>query len=94
MGAMSPCLYYSSIRCSHERRKEFTENARQHPAAAGAVSALSPAGLTTLAGTDDAAGYGMPGVPGMPAPTVARASGVLPRYGVRLMVMAHPLAAG
>ena len=59
-----------------------------------AVSALSPAGLTTLAGTEEAAGSGMPGVPGMPAPTVARASGVLPRYGVRLMVMAHPPAAG
>ena len=43
-----------------------------------AVSALSPAGLTTLAGTEEAAGSGMPGVPGMPAPTVARASGVLP----------------
>ena len=59
-----------------------------------AVSALSPAGLTTLAGTDEAAGSGMPGVPGMPAPTVARASGVLPRYGVRLTVMTHPPAAG
>jgi len=59
-----------------------------------AVSALSPAGLTTLAGTEDAAGSGMPGVPGMPAPTLARASGVLPRYGVRLTVMAHPPAAG
>jgi len=58
------------------------------------VSALSPAGLTTLAGTEDAAGSGMPGVPGMPAPTLARASGVLPRYGVRLTVMAHPPAAG
>jgi len=30
----------------------------------------------------------------MPAPTVARASGVLPRYGARLTVMAHPPAAG
>jgi PPE-repeat protein len=59
-----------------------------------AVSALSPAGLTTLAGTEEAAGSGMPGVPGMPAPTLARASGVLPRYGVRLTVMAHPPAAG
>jgi hypothetical protein len=60
----------------------------------GAVSALSPAGLTTLAGTEDSAGSGLPGVPGMPAPTVARASGVLPRYGVRLTVMTHPPAAG
>jgi PPE-repeat protein len=59
-----------------------------------AVSALSPAGLTTLAGTDEAAASGMPGVPGMPVPGAARASGVLPRYGVRLTVMAHPPAAG
>ncbi len=59
-----------------------------------AVSALSPAGLSTFAGTEEAAGSGMPGVPGMPVPAAARASGVLPRYGVRLMVMAHPPAAG
>jgi PPE-repeat protein len=59
-----------------------------------AVSALSPAGLTTFTGTEEAAGSGMPGVPGMPAPTLARASGVLPRYGVRLTVMPRPPAAG
>ena len=33
-----------------------------------AVSALSPAGLTTLAGTEEAAGPGMPGVPGIRTP--------------------------
>ena len=59
-----------------------------------AVSALSPAGLTTFSGTEEAAGSGMPGVPGTPAPTLARASGVLPRYGVRLTVMPRPPAAG
>ena len=59
-----------------------------------AVSALSPAGLTTFTGTEEAAGSGMPGVPGMPAPALARASGVLPRYGVRLTVMPRPPAAG
>ena len=58
------------------------------------VSALSPAGLTTFSGTEEAAGSGMPGVPGTPAPTLARASGVLPRYGVRLTVMPRPPAAG
>jgi hypothetical protein len=60
------------------------------------VSALSGAGLTTLPGTDELAesGSGMPGVPGMPARAVARASGVIPRYGVRLTVMARPLAGG
>jgi PPE-repeat protein len=60
------------------------------------VSALSGAGLTTLPGTDVLAesGSGMPGVPGMPAGTISRASGVIPRYGVRLTVMTRPLAGG
>jgi PPE-repeat protein len=60
------------------------------------VSALSGAGLTTLPGTDELAesGSGMPGVPGMPAGTLSRASGVLPRYGVRLTVMPRPPAGG
>ena len=58
------------------------------------VAALPGAGLTTLPGTGEAAGSGMPGVPGMRAGTVARASGVIPRYGVRLTVMPRPPAAG
>jgi PPE-repeat protein len=58
------------------------------------ISALQPAGLTTLAGTDELAGSGYPGVPGMPAGTLARASGVLPRYGTRLTVMTRPPAGG
>jgi PPE-repeat protein len=58
------------------------------------VSALAPAGLTTFTGTEEAAGSGMPGIPGMPPTTLPRSSGVLPRYGVRLTVMAHPPAAG
>ena len=60
------------------------------------VSALSGAGLTTLPGTDELAesGSGMPGVPGMPAGAISRASGVIPRYGIRLTVMTRPLAGG
>ncbi|OBH00314.1 hypothetical protein A5696_16340 [Mycobacterium sp. E2699] len=58
------------------------------------VAALEPAGLTTLPGTDELAGSGYPGVPGMPAGTMARASGVLPRYGTRLTVMTRPPAGG
>jgi PPE-repeat protein len=58
------------------------------------VAALQPAGLTTLPGTDELAGSGYPGVPGMPAGTLARASGVLPRYGTRLTVMTRPPAGG
>ena len=58
------------------------------------ISALAPAGLTTLPGTDELAGSGYPGVPGMPAGTMARASGVLPRYGTRLTVMTRPPAGG
>lgn len=57
------------------------------------VAALSPAGLTTLPGTDIAE-PGMAGVPGMAVGQAPRPSGVLPRYGVRLTVMAHPPAAG
>ncbi|WP_068175884.1 PPE family protein [Mycobacterium sp. UM_CSW] len=56
------------------------------------ISALSGTGLTTLPGTEEAVGAGMPGVPGMPAAT--RASGVIPRYGNRLTVMPRPPAAG
>ncbi|WP_197503779.1 hypothetical protein [Mycobacterium sp. 852014-50255_SCH5639931] len=37
---------------------------------------------------------GVPGMPGLPAGTVWRASGVVPRYGVRITVMARPPAAG
>ncbi|OBK44317.1 PPE family protein [Mycobacterium sp. 1081908.1] len=56
------------------------------------ISALSGTGLTTLPGTEEAVGAGIPGVPGMPA--AARASGVIPRYGTRLTVMPRPPAAG
>ncbi|MCV7442082.1 PPE family protein [Mycobacterium paraense] len=58
------------------------------------ISALSGTGLTTLPGTEEAVGAGMPGVPGMPAGTLTRASGVIPRYGTRLTVMPRPPAAG
>lgn len=57
------------------------------------VAALSPAGLTTLPGTD-VAETGAAGIPGMAVGPAPRPSGVLPRYGVRLTVMAHPPAAG
>ncbi|OBI21297.1 hypothetical protein A5712_16055 [Mycobacterium sp. E2327] len=58
------------------------------------ISALSGTGLTTLPGTEEAVGAGMPGVPGMPVGTLTRASGVIPRYGTRLTVMPRPPAAG
>jgi PPE-repeat protein len=61
---------------------------------ASRVAALEPAGLTTIPGTEELAGSGYPGVPGMPAGTLARASGVLPRYGTRLTVMTRPPAGG
>ncbi|WP_066910166.1 PPE family protein [Mycobacterium interjectum] len=62
--------------------------------AVGHISALSGTGLTTLPGTEEAVGAGMPGVPGMPAGTLTRTSGVIPRYGTRLIVMPRPPAAG
>jgi PPE-repeat protein len=60
------------------------------------ITALSGRGLPTLPGTGELAGSGsgMPGIPGMPAGTVSRATGVVPRYGVRLTVMPRPPAAG
>lgn len=59
------------------------------------VSALQPAGLTTLPGTDvPDPNAGVPGVPAMAAGAMPRASGVLPRYGTRLTVMSRPLAGG
>ena len=60
------------------------------------VTALSGSGLPTLPGTGELAGSGsgVPGIPGMPGMTVSRATGVVPRYGARLTVMARPPAAG
>ena len=60
------------------------------------VTALSGSGLPTLPGTGELAGSGsgMAGIPGMPGRTVSRATGVVPRYGARLTVMARPPAAG
>jgi PPE-repeat protein len=58
------------------------------------VAALEPAGLTTVSGTDELGGSGYPGVPGMPAGTMARGSSILPRYGTRLTVMTRPPARG
>ncbi|AGZ52744.1 PPE family protein [Mycobacterium kansasii] len=59
----------------------------------GPVTALSGSGLTTIPGTE-VPDHGLPGVPGMPAGTLKRASSVVPRYGVRLTVMSRPPAAG
>ncbi|WP_099288314.1 PPE family protein [Mycobacterium persicum] len=59
----------------------------------GPVTALSGSGLTTLPGTE-VPDHGPPGVPGTPAGALKRASGVMPRYGVRLTVMSRPPAAG
>ncbi|MGF2945447.1 PPE family protein [Mycobacterium sp. Lab-001] len=60
------------------------------------VTALQPAGMTTLPGTEEAAASGYPGYPGMPGGMAARAVGVgaPPRYGVKLTVMPRPPAAG
>jgi PPE-SVP subfamily C-terminal region len=57
-------------------------------AAATQLMAFSSPQQTELAGS------GMPGLSGMPAGTLSRASGVIPRYGVRLTVMTRPLAGG
>ena len=36
----------------------------------------------------------MPGIPGLPGGMISRPSGVVPRYGARITVMARPPAAG
>jgi PPE-repeat protein len=60
------------------------------------VTALSGSSLLTLSETGELAGSGsgVPGIPGMPVGTVSRATGVVPRYGVRITVMPRPPAAG
>ncbi len=60
------------------------------------VAALPGSGLSDLAATEAVAGAGptTPGIPGIPGGTVRRAALVVPRYGVRITVMARPPAAG
>lgn len=60
------------------------------------ISPLTPAGFTTLPGTEEPMASGYPGYPGMPGGGAARSvgAGVPPRYGVRLTVMPRPPAAG
>jgi PPE-repeat protein len=60
----------------------------------GSVTALSGSGLPTLPGTGEAVGSGYAGIPGIPGGRVSRATGVIPRYGVRITVMPRPPAAG
>jgi PPE-repeat protein len=57
------------------------------------ISPLSGAGLTTLPGTDELAGAGMPGVPFVSSQS-SRPFGTAPRYGTHLTVMSRPPAAG
>ncbi|OBG82962.1 hypothetical protein A9X05_18680 [Mycobacterium sp. E3298] len=60
------------------------------------ISPLSPAGFTTLPGTEEPVSSGYPGYPGMPGAGNSRAVGVgaPPRYGIRLNVIPRPPAAG
>ena len=65
-------------------------------ASSSPAAAVSGSGLPGLPGTDELgrAGSGVPGIPGMPAVTASRPTGVIPRYGVRITVMARSPAAG
>lgn len=60
------------------------------------ISPLSPAGFTTLPGTEEPVASGYPGYPGMPGSGASRSVGVgaPPRYGMRLTVIPRPPAAG
>lgn len=60
------------------------------------VTALSDGHTPILPENDGLAASrsGIPGMPGMPARTIKRATLIVPRYGARLTVMARPPAAG
>jgi PPE-repeat protein len=58
------------------------------------ITALTPAGFTTIPGTEEAAAAGYPGYPGLPGASRASGVGAPPRYGVKLTVMPRPPAAG
>jgi PPE-repeat protein len=60
------------------------------------VTILPGTGLSDLTATDviSRTGSTAPGIPGIPGGTVRRAALVVPRYGVRITVMARPPAAG
>jgi PPE-repeat protein len=58
------------------------------------ITEFTPAGFTTLPGTDEAAAAGYPGYPGVPAGARGSGVGAPPRYGARLTVMPRPPAAG
>lgn len=62
----------------------------------GPVTALPGGGFPALPGGDELTGSrtGVPGMPGLPGATGSRAAGVVPRYGVRITVMARPPCAG
>jgi PPE-repeat protein len=62
----------------------------------GPMTALSGGAIPTLEETGELArpGPGTAGVPGVPGVTASRATGVVPRYGARVTVMARPPAAG
>lgn len=60
------------------------------------ISEFTPAGFTTIPGTEETVVSGYPGYPGLPAGAGARGVGMgsPPRYGARLTVMPRPPAAG
>lgn len=64
------------------------------PPSSSPVTALASSDSPVLSGSDEPAGSrsGVPGIPGMRPPS--RATLVVPRYGVRITVMARPPCAG
>jgi PPE-repeat protein len=61
-----------------------------------AITEVSEGGLPGIPATGESAGSGsaVPGIPGIPVGTVSRPTIVVPRYGVRILVMSRPPAAG
>lgn len=58
------------------------------------VAAAPVTGWSEPSAADARLGVTAPGLPGIPGATIRRAALVLPRYGVRITVMARPPAAG
>lgn len=65
------------------------------PSAPARITEFTPAGFTTIPGTDESVASGYPGYPGVPGGAASRSGlGTPPRYGVRHTVMPRPPAAG
>jgi len=90
-GGMLDGVTISNIRMQNARTPIFIRLGKR---TLGAGSYLRNVMISGVNATGAIVTSSITGVPGMPAGTIARASGVLPRYGTRLNVMTRPPAGG